>query len=140
MGKIIFEYNDADDQYALESAWAVKTSDGYKLDNILFYTLGYALGDVVSVDERNGELYVTGLIEESGHSTIRILFNNRDDVQSTRNKLKEMGCDSELSNISILISVDVPSEIDYKIIKQYLYQGELNGVWNYEESCLAHDA
>ena len=138
MEKIIFEYNDANDEYALESAWAEKLGDEYKLDNILFYALGYALGDIVSVEDRNGRHYVTGIIEESGHSTIRVLFNNKDDVQPTRDRLKAMGCDSELSDIPILISVDIPTNVDYKIIKQFLEEGKENQIWAYEEACLAH--
>src|SRR5260221_10964493 len=129
MEKIIFEYIDANNDYALESAWAEKLGDEYKLDNILFYALGYALGDIVSVEDRNGERYVTGLIEESGHSTIRILFNNKDDVQPTRDRLKTMGCDSELSDIPILISVDIPANVDYKIIKQFLEEGKEKQIW-----------
>ena len=135
--KIIFEYQDASDHYALESAWADKIVDHYKLDNILFYAPEYSLGDIVSVEERNGELYVTGLVEASGHSTVRILFNNQNDVQSTRDKLKSMGCESELSNISTLIAVDIPPNIPYEKIRDFLIEGEENEKWGYEESCLA---
>jgi hypothetical protein len=139
MEKIIFEYEDADNEYALESVWAERVSgNNYKIDNILFCALGYALGDIVSVESRNGELYVTGLIEESGHSTIRILFENKDHVQPTRNRLKDMGCDSELSNVSVLISVDIPPDVAYKPIREFLEEGEANELWSYEEACLAH--
>jgi hypothetical protein len=139
MFKIIFEYTDASSAYALESAWATKVEDYYKLDNILFYAPEYSLGDIVSVEERNTELYVTGLIKESGHSTVRILFNNKKNVQITRNSLIELGCESEVSNIPKLISVDIPPDVDYfKNIKPFLDEGVQNGKWGYEESCLAH--
>jgi hypothetical protein len=139
MEKIIFEYKDNNEEYALESAWAEKVTGGYKLDNILFYAPEYSWGDIVKIEERNGELYVTGLVEESGHSTVRVLFNNKEDVQPTRDALKLLGCDSELSNIPLLISVDIPNTVDYKPIKQFLDEGEANERWGYEESCLAHN-
>lgn len=138
--KIIFEYfNEVKNECELESAWAVRIDDNtYKLDNILFYAPEYSFGDIVSTEERNGELYVTGLVRESGHSTVRILFNDVNDVIDTRIKLKDMGCDSEISNISSLISIDIPPDVDYKIIRQYLESGEEQGKWGYEEACIAH--
>lgn len=134
--KIIFEYQNANNDYELESAWATKVGDHYKLDNILFYAPEYSWGDIVSVEKREGELYVTGLVKESGHSTVRILFNDQKDVQNTRDQLKKMGCDSELSNISTLIAVDIPPHIKYEKIKEFLGEGEKNEKWGYEEACL----
>jgi Domain of unknown function (DUF4265) len=135
--KVIFEHSNANGEYELESAWATKVGDHYKLDNILFYAPEYSLGDIVSVEERSGELYVIGLVKESGHSTVRILFNDQKDVQSTRDQLKKMGCDSELSNIPTLIAVDIPPQVNYANIRDFL-EGGKSGKWGYEESCLAH--
>lgn len=137
--KIIFEHqNNANNEYELESAWATKEGEYYKLDNILFYAPEYSLGDVVRVEERNRELYVTGLVKESGHSTVRILFNHQSDVHGIRDQLKKMGCDSEISNIPTLIAVDIPREVDYGTIRDFLEEGVRNERWGYEESCLAH--
>ncbi|BAU53131.1 DUF4265 domain-containing protein [Mucilaginibacter gotjawali] len=138
MEKIIFEYNDANDEYALESAWAEKKGEFYKLSNILFYATGYSWGDIVSVEDRNGELYVTDLIEESGHSTVRIIFYDKEIINATIEHLKNMGCGYEGSNIPTLISFDIPPNVDYKPIKEFLEEGEINEVWSYEEACLAH--
>lgn len=137
--KIIFEYEDFEGNYALESAWAEMAGNNYRLDNILFYASEYSLGDVVSVEDREGELYVTGLVVESGHSTIRILFTREEFVSNARDELKLLGCDSEVSNISTLVSVDIPSNIVYSEIKEFLEKGVKDGKWGYEESCLAHD-
>ena len=77
--KILFEHNNAPEGgYGIESAWAIPINeDSYKIDNILFYAPEYSLGDIISVENRDGELFVTGLIKESGHSTVRIIFNNK---------------------------------------------------------------
>jgi hypothetical protein len=137
--KVIFEYyNDASGSYELESAWAVKAGEYYKLDNILFYAPEYSVGDIINVEERDGELFVTELVEESGHSTVRILFDDVDDVEDTRNQLRKLGCESEISNVPTLISVDIPPKVEYRKVKEFLDEGSNNGKWGYEESCLAH--
>lgn len=138
MEKILFEYTDFNDAYAIESAWAEKIGDHYKLNNILFYAPEYSWGDIVSVEEKDGELFVTGLIEESGHTTVRIIFYDEEVLEPTVTWLQKMGCSYEGSNISSLIAVDIPSAVDYSLIRQFLDEGERNEKWGFEESCLAH--
>lgn len=137
--KILFEhYNTPENEYGIESAWAIPVGENFKLDNILFYAPEYSLGDVVSVEDRNGELFVNGLVQESGHSTVRVILSDKADVVPLREQLKKLGCDSEISDVSILISVDIPPEVDYSIIKNLLVEGENLSKWSYEESCIAH--
>jgi hypothetical protein len=138
--KVLFEHNNApESEYGIESAWAIPINEySYKIDNILFYAPEYSLGDIVSVENRDGDLFVTGLIKESGHSTVRIIFNNLNLVSETRDILKAMGCESEISEVSILISVDIPANVDYSLVKEYLEKGEELLKWSYEESCIAH--
>lgn len=136
--KIFFEYEEAEGQYGVESAWAEPTAGGYKLDNLLFYAKEYALGDVVEVEEKDGAKYVTGLLKESGHSLVRVLFHDLAIVQEIRNELAEAGCQSELSNLSNLIAVDIPASMEYAPIRTYLEAGEADGRWTYQEACIAH--
>lgn len=137
--KILFEYIGPDGNYAIESAWATPVGSNFRLDNILFYAREYALNDILRVEQRNDELFVVDLVEASGHSTIRILFNNVEDVKNTRKKLREMGCESELSDIPILVSVDIPPEVEYFEVEKYLIAGENESKWEYEEACIAHE-
>lgn len=137
--KILFEHQNAPEGGAgIESAWAIPENGFYKLDNILFYAPEYSLGDVVSVEERNQELFVNGLIKESGHSTVRIIFYNVEEVSKTRKILQEFGCDSEISDIPTLIAVDIPHNVSYKKVKQFLEEGSALSKWGYEEACIAH--
>ena len=138
--KILIDHENAPEGgYGIESFWAIPLGDNkYKIDNILFYADNYSWGDIVSVEDRNGELYVNGLIEESGHSTIRIIFYNIEDVQKTRLLFENMGCDSEGSNIPELIAFDIPASINYTEIKKILDEGVKLNKWGYEEACLAH--
>lgn len=137
--KILFEhYNTPEGDYGIESAWAFKVGNFYKLDNILFYAKNFSIGDIVSAENRNGELYVNGLIKESGHSTVRVIFFEDDEISSLRLLLKNLGCESEVSNIPQLISIDIPPKIDYGVIKRLLEKGKNISKWDYEEACIAH--
>jgi len=138
MKKILFEYRDFNDQYAIESAWASKVGENYCLENILFYASNYSFGDLLKVEHREGELYVVGLVEASGHSTIRIIFFDKDVISATMNELITIGCDYEGSDVPILMSVDIPPGVNYSVVKEYLEKGEQDHKWSYEEACLAH--
>lgn len=139
--KILFEHNNTpDNSYGIESAWAIPLEKYFKIDNILFYAPEYSFGDIVSVENRDGELFVNGLIKESGHSTIRIIFEDEKNISIEREYLKSIGCESEISDVPILISVDIPPEVNYKKIKEYLEEGERLSKWSYEESCIAHQS
>ncbi len=137
--KIFFEHeNSLEGGYGTESIWAIPVGDNqYKIDNILFYAPEYSLNDIVSVENREGELFVNGLVTESGHSTVRIIFNQAMYVEETREYLKNLGCDSEISNIPLLIAVDIPPSVSYIQIKSYLEEGEKLSKWSYEEACIA---
>lgn len=138
MEKILFEYEDYNGQYAIESAWASRIGENYQLENILFYAFNYSFRDILEVENREGELYVVNLVRGSGRSTVRVIFYSKEDIPSTLKDLVKMGCDYEVSDLSTLVSVDVPPDIKYDIVKAYLEKGEQRDKWSYEEACLAH--
>ncbi len=137
--KLKFLYwNDEEHAERIESMWATKEGTKYKIENIPFYVLGFALNDVVSVKEIKGELCVDSLVHESGHSTVRIVFFDKNIINETRQQLKTFGCNSEVSDKVYLIAIDIPPEVDYfNIIKPYLENGLISDLWDYEEACLA---
>lgn len=134
--KVAFRH-DAFDGDDIETAWTVKEAEYYRLDNILFYAKGFSWGDLIQVKFVDGEPYADVLVKESGHSTVRILFENIDDVQSTRDQLKSIGCDSELSNYQKLIAVDIPPVVYYNDVIEYLDEGEKIAKWEYQEACIS---
>ena len=134
--KILFPH-DFFDEPGVESAWAKKVELGYQLDNILFYAKNYALNDIIEAKEIDGVLYADELIQESGHSTVRVLLDNTEDVQSLRTELESMGCSTELSNLPKLVALDIPPEISYSHIQGYLDRGMEDGKWEYQEAAIA---
>lgn len=135
--KLYFEIPiDGTEECDVESVWALPLEHGYKLDNIPFYATGVSFGDVVGAENIDGCLYVTNLIEPSGHSTVRIWFSDLSDVLETRKKLESLGCSSEISDQSRLIAVDIPPAVGYEDVRRYFEVGEEHGKWDFEEACL----
>ena len=135
---VLFGHN-AFGELSYESAWVKILKKGYMLDNVLFYAKEYSWGDSIKVISHEGEYYADGLINESGHSTVRILFSDLSIRDEMRKNLIEMGCSSELSNVEELISVDIPVDVDYNKIRAYLEQGEQEEKWEYEEGCISYN-
>ncbi|MEL6697842.1 MAG: DUF4265 domain-containing protein [Bacteroidota bacterium] len=134
--KVIFRH-EAFEGEGLEGAWCLKKEAYYQLDNILFYAKNFALNDIFEVEEINEELYASNLVKESGHSCIRILFDQVNEVSKTRATLKKMGCDSELSNMENLIAIDIPPNVVYATLTQFLDKGEEEERWQYQEAAIS---
>ena len=134
--KVLFKH-DAFEEENVEGAWTKQIGENFMLDNILFYAKEYSWGDIISAEEIDGELYAKDLIEESGHSTVRILLSKESLVKPVRAELEKLGCSSELSNYKKLVSVDIPKIVKYSIIRSYLDSGEQMEKWEYQEACLS---
>ncbi|WPV69675.1 MULTISPECIES: DUF4265 domain-containing protein [unclassified Chitinophaga] len=136
--KVKLVYKDFDGNIKIESVWAEKVGNYYRIVNVPFFASNLAYGDIVSAEEDDGQLYFDELIEPSGHSTIQMIIYNKGDVKRIGEELVALGCDWEGSHLEGYISVDVPATISYVPIKKYLEDGALNKKWDYKEACLAH--
>ncbi|MCS4295492.1 hypothetical protein M2375_003735 [Comamonas sp. BIGb0152] len=138
--KILFNYGDAEsDELSLESIWVIPVDRGFKIDNIPFYVRGIALNDIVSAkNDEDGVLNYVSIIQASGHSTIRLWFseNHKKDILLMRNILRVRGCESEQSELSRLVAVDIPPSVCYEGVRAILDEQEKLGVFEYEEACL----
>lgn len=117
--KVRFTFQNTEGGDEVESMWCVEREGGYEIDNIPFYVTELACGDIVGVrQDEDGLLWFDGLRQPSGHSTIRIAFNHEEDVGRVRAQLRELGCDSEISDLKELVAVDVPPEVAYERVKK----------------------
>ncbi|HTN46337.1 MAG TPA: DUF4265 domain-containing protein [Flavipsychrobacter sp.] len=137
--KMLFPYTNEEGNELNESMWVKQIGEYYEIDNIPFYVKNYACGDLVSGEMRQGELIVEELIQESGNSTIQIIFYDKGIIEKTRASLKELKCASEISNIPALIAFNVPKDVDYfGVVEPFLQSGFKADLWDYQEACLAH--
>ena len=134
--KIALEYESDEDEFLIETVWAIQIEENYKIDNIPFYATSIALNDIVSAEFRNGQLYYTGLVEASGHSVVQIIFFSEADIKSTTDRLIELGCSWEGSHHPTYIAVDIPPSISYASVRAYLDEVAATGALDYKEACL----
>jgi hypothetical protein len=76
-------------------------------------------------------------IEYSGNSTVQIvLMDKTKNINQIRDLFKELGCVSEKINDGYF-SMEIPSTVDYKNIKNKLDELETQEIIGYAEPCLA---
>jgi hypothetical protein len=149
--KVRFRLAQDEDGYppfTSEAMWCVRLNEKvFRLDNIPYFVTGVSYGDVISViEDEDGSLNFHEVIEENGHSTLRVMFldTSRDSrPASTRaseleNRLIEMGCLTEISPSPEIIAIDVPPAIALSGIRNILGEGEDKGLWSFDEGTVAH--
>jgi hypothetical protein len=141
--KILFRFHsDVLDEETVETMWATivdKDKGLYKLDSIPFYAPLIASEDIVfaEFDDQEQMLTYRKTVEYSGNSTVQIvLMDKSKDINQIRDLFKELGCVSEKMNDGYF-SMEIPSTVDYKNIKNKLDELETQEIIGYAEPCLA---
>lgn len=141
--KLLFRFHsDVLDEETVETMWATivdKEKGLYKLDSIPFYAPLVASDDIVYAEFDNNEEMLTyrKTVEYSGNSIVQIvLMDESKDINQIRNLFKALGCVSEKVNEGYF-SMEVPSTVDYRNIKEKLAELEMQEIIGYAEPCLA---
>ncbi|MCY1083180.1 DUF4265 domain-containing protein [Archangium lansingense] len=139
--KVVIKLETDEDDYPpvdYEGLWALPVGEGlFQIDNVPFFAVGIAYGDIVSATAEQQELRFREVVRPSGHSTLRLIIYEEKDIPSVRALLEELGCSIERSHIPGLISVDVPPTVSLAVLRKTLDEGEAQARWGYEEACLA---
>lgn len=138
--KLLFRLKRDPDGYPpvdVESVWAIPQADGsYEIDNIPFFAREVAVGDVVTAQEIDGELFFAALVRPSGNSLLRVIVFDEVEVPKLCAELKGLGCDVETHGT--LVAVDVPAAVSYTPICQLLETGMNTERLGFEEAVLCH--
>jgi hypothetical protein len=100
--------------------------------------IGRHLFEHLSAPDPDGLLRFSRVLHPSGHSTVRLWFNDGQQVAEVCGALSSRGCGSEISDLPELVAVDVPPDVDFKELRRLLDDGESVGSFEYEEACLRH--
>lgn len=141
--KILIRYHSPVlDEITVETMWAftIDAQKGiYKIDNIPFYGPLLAPGDLVfaEFDETEGMLTYRKTLEPSGNSVVVVvLMDELTDVETLRNSFADLGCESEGTG-KRYFAMEIPSNIDYSVIKDVLDNYATKGILEYSEPCLS---
>lgn len=125
----------------VETLWAEKVEDGYRLLNSPWYAKGISYLDVVeAAPDSGGLLQFSRKVGTAGHSTYRLLIESDADWPSHWEQLQSLGCTYEESrqNGFRLLAVDVPPECNIYAAYALMEAGEEAGVWQFEEGDVNH--
>jgi hypothetical protein len=140
MEKIHFKLDQDEDGYppsSIESLWGRPDGENtFVIDNVPFFVRDIALGDRVETKIIEGKLWFNRKLSSGGHATLRLSFLQKSQIESVRQKLQTIGCHSELSHLSTLVSLDVPSSVDYDQVVWELLDLKDLGICEIEEACL----
>jgi hypothetical protein len=135
---IIFTYQDSSGDYHIESLRASKAGTCFRIESIPLFVPSISKGDIVSVVEEEDELHFEMVMEQSGNSTIQVIFFDDKYLETALNDLENMGCSWEASREKRLVGVNVPDDVPYSLVQDYFEKGEEESKWTYKESCLSH--
>jgi hypothetical protein len=139
--KVLFVENVGEDEYETEGIWCSRDGENFVVDNIPFVASRISLGDTIKAEYDADEkaFYFDDFVKASGNTTVRLYFQDISIIEDARSKLVELGCEGEIFLTRKMLAVNVPYDKEYRPIKKLLDEGEQQGKWTYEESCLAHN-
>lgn len=137
--KVIITYHDVNQNIAEETLW-IESIDNtkYQVKNVPFFAPNIAYNDIITVEkEEDNCLYFDEVIETSEHSTVQIIFFEREGIEQTIKEIELLGCSWEGMHNQQLLAIDVPSEVNYKKVRDYLDKQFGNKILDYKEACLS---
>jgi hypothetical protein len=138
--KITFPLERDDDGYPpedFETLWAEDLGGGnYRMDNIPFYIQGISPDDIVTAHAQGSELFFAELLNKSDISVIQIIFLDKSWIDRVLQELLSMGSKYEGSHVSSLFSIEVPSNVSYNDIINYLEIKNSMDILEYQEASI----
>lgn len=129
--------------YDKEGLWADRLGeDTARLVNVPFLQDGVAEGEVVRfITDPEGMHWAVERVEASGNCTVRVVPVPAGPLgpsaQAVHEKLTPFGLSGEVFSQDFpLVALTVPADADFARIKALLAQGQEEGWWHYEVSCL----
>lgn len=136
--KVILTYYDFDGNLAEEVLWIeALENEQYQIKNIPFFAPNIAYNDIITVEKDEGCLYFEEIFKSSEHSTIQIVFFNEEVIEQTIKDIETLDCSWEGMQEQHIIAVDVPANVDYKKVREYLDKQFDNKILDYKEACLS---
>ncbi|WP_313581984.1 DUF4265 domain-containing protein [Chishuiella sp.] len=136
--KVIITFYDVENNISEENLWIESHGNNlYQIKNIPFFAPNIAYDDIIKVEDDDGVLYFDELVETSENSTIQIVFFKDEFVKSMIREIESFGCYWEGMYEQKILAIDVPFNIKYDKIKEYLNTLFDANILDYKEACLS---
>lgn len=127
---------------ATETLWAERLDERrFRLRNAPFFVFGVSVEDVVLArTSEDGVLEFEAVVVHGGHSTYRLKIDAAapaERVQQGWQALEQLGCTYE-QGPGALRAVDVSPKANIHKVYALLEQGELEGLWEFDEGHCGH--
>lgn len=127
--KITFELTDEQKgpfPVSTETLWCTVEGEYYRVKNIPFFIDNLSFDDLISIGRVGNELFeIRSIVSESGNSTIWIYFKKKD--KRIIKHIVELGCGVESGVLDDYYAINIPSEIEYSLVFDYLEECERKG-------------
>ena len=141
--KIQFRFHsDIFDEEMVETLWAIeldKEKGLYKIDNIPFFLNLVASDDIIHAefDEKEQQLIYKETVEFGENSLIQIVIIDKNlETNTIRTEFSDLGCQSEKFDEGYF-SMEVPSDLNFEIVKKKLDELSAAGKIDYAEPIIA---
>ena len=135
--KVVLVYKDIEGEIAEETIWVERVGKNFKVDNIPFYAPNIAVNDIISVENDDGILYFDELVKPSGHSTLQVIFFKETEIKRVLMSIEQIGCHWEGMKDQPYFAMDIPPNVDYKRVRQFLDHELDNKILDFKEACLS---
>jgi predicted RNA-binding protein with TRAM domain len=121
--------------YEVEQIDAAALGSGrFRIDGIPVFVYGLAKGDVVQGVRVAGEddrVWVSEVLETSGHWTARVLPADAAMLDKTADRFTRIGCQAHSTPFG-LVAVDVPPKTSADAVLKVLEEGRRSGEWTFD--------
>lgn len=134
-------YDDINEQNDVEEILCEKVADNiYRLIEIPLWAYSLAFGDIIFVsnDGHRDWLAFDKFCQFSNNSTIQLVEMQKNGLGQVLPKIKEIiGEDNLRFNSPTYIAINVPAQIDYLPLKNFLMKMEQKNIIGFKEASLA---
>ena len=109
--------------------------DAYRVLTPPTFTDGIAVDDVVTTILAEGDRWVTGVVTEGDHSTVRVIKMERG-AQSDKAELAGLGCNATEAPVAGMVAWDVPPSVNFHDVQAVLSSKAEAGDWDYDIGAL----
>ena len=128
-----------------EGLWAEPLGDDlFRIGNSPWFVPGISDGDVVhALAGSDGVLWAIKRAKSSGHMTVRVIPSREHspplDLQGVADLFVPHGVTAESISEYRMVALDVPPGVDLVAVKQLLVNGEVSGLWGYDEGSVSDE-